>query len=241
MELKNPLAGNYPIHIYIYPGVYESENETSPKSDECEETFLAIHDVIQDFHHIAVRFVDEYPEYYQLVLIRFANASDASAADITIKIFKKFGPESGDALGYALYGENKPLRIGLLCNANLTYIDYYTAFFHELFHTLGLDHAKQPYVDDGEWELMYPATPLGVKQYPSTLDLYALYVAHFGNATGGAVTLPDNIPYTQVQPYYIQLTEFDKLKQENEELRAAANENIILRDKLNWTERLLNS
>jgi hypothetical protein len=173
-------------------------------------------------------------------LIRFTNASDEAAADITIKIFKRFGPESADALGYALFGENRPLRIGLLCNANLTYSDYYNAFFHELFHVLGMSHARQPYTDDGEWELMYPATPLGVKQYPSTLDLYALYIAHFGNASGGAVTLPDNMPYIQVQPYYIQLRDLKTLKHENEELRAAANENTILRDKLNWTERLLN-
>jgi uncharacterized protein YdcH (DUF465 family) len=229
MELKNPLAGNYPIHIYIYPGVYESENETSPKSDKCEETFLAIHDVIQDFHHIVVRFVDEYPEYYQLVLIRFANASDEAAADITIKIFKRFGPESGDALGYALFGENRPLRIGLLCNANLTYSDYYTAFFHELFHTLGLDHAKQPYTDDENWELMYPATPLGVKTYPSTLDLYALYVAHFKGVVGGVVTLPDGMSYTQVKPY---MEEVQSLKRENNRLKDQLNTLNTLYDKV---------
>jgi hypothetical protein len=241
MQLKNPLAGNYPIKIYIYPMVYVSENETGSGVNECGEVFLAIHDAIRDLHHIIARFIDEHPEYYQLILIRFINASDEAAADITVKIFKRFGPESAGALGYALFGENRPLRMGLLCSSNLTYSDYYSTFLHELFHVLGVDHANQTYTNDGEWELMYPAGPLGVKSYPSTLDLYALYIAHFGNASGGVATLPDNIPYIQVQPYYIQLRELESLRKENEKLRAAASENVILRDKLDWTQKLLNN
>ena len=228
MELKNPLAGNYPIHIYIYPGLYMSENESIPEVYGCEEALQAIHDVIQDFHHIVVRFVDEYPEYYQLVLIRFANASDASAADITIKIFKRFGPESAGALGYALFGENRPLKIGLLCSSNLTYNDYYTAFFHELFHALGVDHAKQSYTDDEDWELMYPAIPLGVKTYPSTLDLYALYMVHFGSVGGGVITLPSDLRYEMVIPY---AQDIQTLRKENAKLKNQLSTSAMILEK----------
>jgi len=229
MELKNPLAGNYPIKIYIYPMVYVSENETGSGVNECGEAFLAIHDAIRDLHHIIARFIDEHPEYYQLILIRFTNASDEAAADITIKIFKRFGPESANASGYILYSENTPLRIGLLCNGNLTYNDYYTTFLHELFHALGLDHAKQPFTDDGDWDLMSPASPLGVQIYPSTLDLYALYMVHFGNASGDVVTLPDGMSYTQVKPY---MEEVQSLKRENNRLKDQLNTLNTLYDKV---------
>jgi uncharacterized protein YdcH (DUF465 family) len=225
MELKNPLVGNYPIRIYVYPGVYVSENEASLESRECREVFTAMHDAIRDLHHIIVRFIDEHPEYYQLILIRFANASDEATADITVKIFKKFGPESANASGYILYGENRPLRIGLLCNANIGYNGYYTTFMHELFHALGVDHAKQPFTDGGEWDLMSPAGPLDIKIYPSTLDLYALYLVHFKGVVGGVVTLPNGMPYTQVKPYA-------------EEVQSLMKENARLKDQINTLNAL---
>jgi regulator of replication initiation timing len=212
MWLKNPLVGNYPIRLYIYPGLYISENESIPETYGCGEVFRAMHDAIRDLHHVIARFIDEHPEYYQLILIRFTNASDEATADITIKIHKS----SGGGSGYAVIGENRPLRIGLLCNTNLTYNDYYSAFLHELFHALGVDHANQPYTDGENWELMFPAGPLDVKIYPSTLDLYALYVAHFGNASGGAVMLPGDMKYEMVTPY---TKEMQSLKQENERLK----------------------
>jgi regulator of replication initiation timing len=212
MWVKNPLVGNYPIRLYIYPGLYISENESIPETYGCGEVFRAIHDAIRDLHHVIARFVDEYPEYYQLILIRFINATDEATADITIKIHKS----SGGGSGYAVIGENRPLRIGLLCNTNLTYNDYYSTFLHELFHVLGVDHANQPYTDGGNWELMFPAGPLDVKIYPSTLDLYALYVAHFEGVIGDSVTLPGAMKYEMVTPY---TKEMQSLRQENERLK----------------------
>lgn len=235
-EGEKPLVGSYPIRVYVYPGAYDVEDEARPfQCDSLQEIQLAIYDALRDLHHIAVRFVDEHPQYYQLVLIRFANASSPDEADITVMVVGSSG-EAPKYAGYILYGATKPLRIGLLCHVNMTYYDYYKTFLHELLHALGLDHAKQQSTDDGGWELMYPAGVPGAMVYPSTLDLYALYLVHFGDAGGGLIELPEDISYVQVKPYQLELRELESLREESARLRDAvarlSRENNIMRGRL---------
>jgi len=70
---------------------------------------------------------------------------------------------------------------------------------HELGHVLGLDHTKISY------DLMYPARDAysgGTLTYPSTLNLYAVFLlaADCKFASGDTITLPPQIPYLEWYP-----------------------------------------
>lgn len=230
---KPSFIGNYPIKVYIYPEAYEHGEEG--RLFECPrmtEVVLALHDALREFHHIVIRFTDEYPQYYRLILIRFANASSFNEADVAVKVVGVTPPKTADFLAYTLYGTH-PTEIDILCDANLTYNDYYSNFLHELFHALGLMHAKQPFTDDKSWELMFPGSEYNIKIYPSTLDLYALYIIHFTEFKGEVIKLPEDIEYKMVVPYSYEL---QVLRQESRQLKdvltKTQKENYILQGKL---------
>jgi len=71
---------------------------------------------------------------------------------------------------------------------------------HELGHALGLGHNNQL-----SFDLMYPKQ--AVAPYPSTLNLYAVYLLASGKA-GGSATLPETIPYIIWDPQKVPLPEF---------------------------------
>ncbi|MGQ9469562.1 MAG: matrixin family metalloprotease [Nitrososphaerales archaeon] len=88
--------------------------------------------------------------------------------------------------------------------------DMMSVFTHEFGHALGLDHANQQRLPDGEYELMYSTTNT---LFPSTLDLYALALNYqwldeggFSYANG-IVTLPPSIPYRIVKGFDTEMTE----------------------------------
>jgi hypothetical protein len=64
---------------------------------------------------------------------------------------------------------------------------------HEVGHTLGLDHALQPYTSNGP-EVMYATSVKNQVVYPSTLDVYALSRLYRGSYQQ-TIQLPSDIPY----------------------------------------------
>jgi hypothetical protein len=65
---------------------------------------------------------------------------------------------------------------------------------------------------------MWPVLSLETRTYPSTLDLYALYLIHFGSAGGGVIALPNDLRYEMVMPYQYEI---QVLREENERLKTA--------------------
>ena len=234
-EGEQLFVGNYPIKIYVYPEACEVTNvETMTlqcpfQCSKTQEIIRAIYGALHDFHHIVIRFIDEYPEYRKLALIYFVNASTLDEADIVVGVIGVSPPKTLEARGYILSGPTKPWRIYITCDESVTEADFTTTFMHELLHALGLNHAKQPFTDDGSWELMYPAGERNITIYPSTLDLYALYMVHFCSVGGDVVTLPRDLKYEMVIPYG---REIQILKQENQKLRDQLGTSTMLFEKM---------
>jgi uncharacterized phage infection (PIP) family protein YhgE len=99
---------------------------------------------------------------------------------------------------------------------------------HEILHALGLGHARQPTTEDGSQELMWPKSTKPTRTYPSTLDLYALYVIHFDSTSGGVITLPSNLRYEMVIPYAVEI---QTLRQENAKLKNQLSTSAMILEK----------
>jgi regulator of replication initiation timing len=223
---------SYPLKIYAYPQAYEYNGKELFQCGRTQEIISTLYDVLRELHQVVTRFIDEYPEYRKLALIYFVNATSISEADIAFKVVGSSTSEL-ESFGYTLYSSSRPIEVGIICKANLSRDDFFTTIMHELLHALGLMHAKQPSTDDGSPELMNPTPPTGVKIYPSTLDLYALYVVHFTDFERDLITLPESIEYKMVVPYSYEL---QSLRQENKQLKdvlaKTQKENYVLRGKL---------
>lgn len=236
---KGKPSRSYPLKIYIYLQAFEDEESKATFQCRNTEKILSIlYDVLKELHRAITRFVDEYPEYRKLALIYFVNFSSVDGADITFKVVRKIqtNPDFSGLTKYAYGSEGviKPVEVDVLCSLtdrgeNVTF----NIIMHELFHALGLLHANQSSTDDGFPELMHPGTSNDLREYPSTLDLYALYIVHFTDFNREVIMLPEDIEYKMIIPYSHEL---QALKQENKQLRdtlaKTQRENYILQGKL---------
>jgi len=220
---------NYPIRVYVYPQAYVTE--WSQDIFACEWTdqiISALHEALRDLRGSILRFIDEHPEYRELALIHFVNVSSPNEADITFKVVSMIAANS-TAYGVTYFG-GKPAEIAVACRAAETSREtVYNVVLHEVLHALGLGHAKQRFTENLAPELMWPGPSTRVKQYPTTLDLYALYVVHFGSASGNVITLPNDIKYKMVTPY---AAEIQKLRKENQKLEDRLNTSAMMLKKL---------
>jgi regulator of replication initiation timing len=207
---------NYPIRVYVYSQAYVTE--WSQDIFVCEWTdqiVSTLYESLRDLRGSILRFIDDHPEYRELALIYFVNASTPNEADITFKVVSMIAANS-TFYGVAYFGD-KPVEIAVVCRmADRGRETIYNVVLHELMHALGLGHARQRFTENLAPELMWPGPSTRAKQYPTTLDLYALYMVHFGSTSGGVITLPSNLRYEMVIPYG---REIQILKQENQKLR----------------------
>jgi len=220
---------NYPIRIYVYPQAYVTE--WSQDIFSCPwtgEIIATLYEALRDLHGSITRFIDQYPEYRMLALIHFINASSPNEADITFKVVSMIAANS-TFYGVAYFGD-KPVEIAVVCRmADRGRETIYNVVLHELMHALGLGHARQKLTGDGAPELMWPGPSTHTKQYPTTLDLYALYMVHFGSVGGGVVTLPNDMKYEMVVPY---AEEIQALRQENQKLKDQLGTSTMLFEKM---------
>jgi len=220
---------NYPIRIYVYPQTFQNEQVDQPFPCEwANKIMAALHEALHDLRGSILRFIDDHPEYRELALIHLINASSPSDADITFKIVDMIAADPSFA--GVTYFSGKPIEVAIVCRLggggeNITH----NMILHELLHALGLGHAKQKLTGDGSWEVMWPKLTNRAKIYPSTLDLYALYVVHFGSVGGGVITLPSDLRYEMVVPY---AAEIQALRQENAKLKDQLNTSTMLFEKL---------
>jgi len=219
---------NYPIRIYVYQQTFQNEQTDQPFPCEWTNKIMAaLHEALHDLRGSILRFVDEHPEYRELALIHFTNASSPSDADITFKIVDMIAADPSFA--GVTYFSGKPIEVAIVCRLggggeNITH----NMILHELLHALGLGHAKQKLTGDGSWEVMWPKLTNRAKIYPSTLDLYALYLIHFGSASGDVITLPSDLKYEMVTPY---AAEIRGLKQENQKLKDQLSTSAMILEK----------
>jgi archaellum component FlaC len=220
---------NYPIRIYVYQQTFQNEQADTPFPCEWTSKIMAaLHEALHDLRGSILRFIDEHPEFRELALIHFTNASSPSDADITFKIVDMIAANP-DFEGVT-YLSGRVIEIAVVCRlGGGAENDAHDLILHELLHALGLGHAKQQITEDKSEELMWPKSSTHVKQYPTTLDLYALYMVHFGSASGGVVTLPNGMRYEMVVPY---AQEIQTLRRENQKLKDQVNTSSMLFEKM---------
>jgi len=227
---------NYPIRIYVYQQTFQNEQADTPFPCEWTNKIMAaLHEALHDLRGSILRFVDERPEFRELALIHFTNASSPSDADITFKIVDMI--TANPSFAGVTYFSGKPIEVAIVCRLggggeNTTH----NMILHELLHALGLGHAKQKLTGDGSWEVMWPKLTDRAKIYPSTLDLYALYLIHFGSVGGGVITLPNGMRYEMVIPYAVEI---QALRQENAKLKNQISTSSMLFEKLRQDRDML--
>jgi len=212
-----PPSRSFPLKIYVYPKDYDYKSKSHFLCAYHDLISMTFHQVVRDFRKVVYRFSEEYPQYEMLTIIRFANTSRPGDADIVLRIIRN--SEWGTA--YTLVGA-KPYIIEIDCSeAEEGANSLYSTLFHEFGHALGLDHPPQLWADDGTPELMRNTGDGSFRVYPSTLDLYAIYVNFFTKVEYGStgevnITLPQSIEYKTVIPYDVEL---QQLKEENKRLQ----------------------
>jgi hypothetical protein len=220
---------NYPIRVYVYPQAYVTERDQNIFACEWTDQIVStLYESLRDLRGSILRFIDDHPEYRELALIYFVNVSSPNEADITFKVVSMIAANS-TFYGVAYFG-GKPVEIAVVCRmADRGRETVYNVVLHEMLHALGLGHAKQKLTGDGAPELMWPGPSTRVKQYPTTLDLYALYVIHFGSTSGDVITIPNGMRYEMVTPY---MKEIQTLKQENAKLKDQINTSSMLFERM---------
>jgi len=217
IPIYDPPSRSFPLKIYVYPKDYDYKSKSHFLCAYHDLISVMFYQVVRDFRKVVYRFSEEYPQYEMLTIIRFANTSRPEDADIILRIIRN--SEWGTA--YTLVGA-RPFIIEIDCSeAEEGANNLYSTIFHEFGHALGLDHPPQLWTDDGAPELMRNTGDGSFKVYPSTLDLYAIYMnffmrADYGSASEMNVTLPEGIEYKMVIPYDVELY---KLRLENKDLR----------------------
>jgi len=240
--IHEPPSRSFPLKVYVYPMAIDLDNNSLFECETGSKITALFYDVLRTFPKVILRYIVEYPEYRRLALIYFENVSTPSDATITFRIIRERGEPSVAYVNHWKEGAEIYVKCSILdWSFSVTHDEMraknlaWSVIAHELGHALGLDHAMQKYTGDGYPELMYFGGFGDEKVYYSTLDLYALYIAYFGNPKYREgrvnITLPPNIEYKMVIPYGVELY---KLRLENENLKDQIDE--LTRDLQNVAE-----
>lgn len=219
-----PPSRAFPLKIYVSQVDY---NLTSGKTYFCpyrDRIIEKFYRAIEILEKSAFRFGYEHLEYRELMRLTFINVTSEKSADIVLRIATGIN----HSYAYVAFSDGigeKPYFIYIVCREGRDYgdIKLFNLLLHEFFHALGLDHAKQPYTDTGEVEVMGNIAD-DRYAYPTTLNLYALYVTYFGKLDYSKadehgdiiLTLPTGMEYKAVKPYDLELRD---LREENQELK----------------------
>jgi len=155
------------------------------------------------------RFISEYPGKFDgLALLSFRNVSDPEKAEVIYEIYLLEEGRTGGAV--TIYG-GSPWKLNLDCKlAKMDQALMFHVVMHELIHTLGVGHIRE---GKSDFEVMGGSVEA---YYPTTLDLYAIYVAMFKEVKHEqTINLPPEIEYKSVIPYDVEL---GHLREENERL-----------------------
>ena len=207
------------IDVYVYPDdldVKTGDTFTCPYRDK---VIPAFYETLRRLRKSLIRFADEYPKYEAIVDIRFVNATRIEEADLVLKIVR--GWNVSRTLLYRVVDREKPNEIHITCEDAEMFSEpeLRGVLMHELLHALGVGHAETAWTDFHEPEVMLNIRP---DAYPTTLDLYAVYLVYFnppdfGDNYKANITLPPDLEYKMVVPYDVEI---QRLREENEKLKS---------------------
>ena len=227
-----PPSKTFPLKIYVYPTALNVDQGKEFTCQHQEEFTLMFYDVLRSFHKVVLRFVDEHPEFYRLLEIRFENVSKPNEADIIFRVIEQEGviAYTNFTGAWTPYQSQIYVACDLFDRGSKEWV--WGVIFHEFGHALGLGHAFQDRTYDGKLELMRGAAE-HEKTYPSTLDLYAIHELFFNHSfreVFETATLPKDLEYVMVVPYDVEL---QQLREENQRLRSDLSDMQVRLDRLN--------
>ena len=218
-----PEMKRFPIKVYISP-------KTSCPSDAFSAFVENFKAALSNFNQSLDAFASKYAGRFDSITLLKPVLTDREADAQIVVVFEQVEPEG--AAGFT----ELPIADGHLAPKPKVHYDCevitrptvqpVNVILHEFLHALGLGHANFEELN-GVRELMFEqGRPDDPVIYPSTLDLYALYMIWFGGYEGKSIELPAWLEYRMVTPTsgagaIIPSSELSEIKKRVEELEQA--------------------
>ncbi|MEM3447260.1 MAG: hypothetical protein QXP38_00040 [Nitrososphaerota archaeon] len=217
-----PLADTNSIEIYPVPTppkvlIYVEKTEQCPTYED--KIISQLPAAIQLHREAVLRFVTELGERYDSLLdVRFEVTTEKGSAHVIFRVVDLESPTAGQTY----LSSRLPLLVEIDCDmGKKSEISIQAVILHELYHTLGVGHVREPVYG----ELMGGMLSESVSTYPSTLDLYAVYMRYIEGpfVRESLIGLPYFIPYVESRPFTETVQKLEvqvsNLSKENYELK----------------------